>query len=295
MVRLKILCYGSLNIDYVYDVEHFVEPGETLNSLKMEKIHGGKGLNQAIAIARAGHPVALAGAVSASGAFLTEYCAQNGVSISDIVDSDAETGHAIIQVAPDGQNCILLYGGANRGISRPDIDRTLARFERGDYLVLQNEINHVDYLMNRGHALGMKIVFNPSPIDAAIDTYPLDKVDIMILNEIEAEKLTTAADPKEMLTQLGERYPNATVVLTLGAQGAYLRNGEDVLFQSAFSVNAVDTTGAGDTFTGYFVAGHAVGKPFDVILETASKAAAIAVSRKGASDSIPTMDEVAQY
>lgn len=292
---MKILCYGSMNIDYVYDVEHFVVPGETLSSMKMEKIHGGKGLNQAIAIARAGHKVYLAGAVSASGAFLTEYCHENGVDIGDVACSDAETGHAIIQVDPQGQNCILLYGGANRDIQRQNIDKTLAKFGQGDYLVMQNEINDIAYLMACGNEKGMKLVFNPSPMDANIDTYPLDKIDVMILNEIEGEKIAGTADPEKILERLGEKYPRAVIVLTLGARGAYLKHKQGVLFQPAFSVAAVDTTGAGDTFTGYLVAGLAAGEPFEVILETASKAAAIAVSRKGASDSIPTTGEVARY
>lgn len=289
---MKLLNFGSLNLDYVYSVEHFVQPGETLSSNKLERFCGGKGLNQSIAIARAGVPVWHAGKIGGEGGMLLELLRQAGVDTSYVEKSERMTGHAIIQVDKTGQNCILLHGGANTDIEEAFIDRVLAQFGKGDILLLQNEQNNLPYLMEQAHARGLQIACNPSPIDRGILQYPFEYVKWFILNEIEGNALTGKSGPEEIADTLLERYPHAAVVLTLGKQGVLYRDAETSLRHGTFRVKPVDTTGAGDTFTGYFLAGICQRLAVHEILHRASVASSIAVSRRGAAPSIPTLQEV---
>lgn len=193
----KILTFGSLNVDYVYHVPHFVAPGETLAASKREVNCGGKGLNQSIAAARAGAEVFHAGKIGADGQILTDMLSQSGVDISYIQHSSGPSGHAIIQVDPSGQNCILLFGGSNQEITTQEVDQVLANFGPGDRIILQNEINNLAYIMQQAAARGLDIVFNPSPIDASIQSLPLELVSLLVLNEIEgaAQAVPPLPDP----------------------------------------------------------------------------------------------------
>ena len=134
---MKVLNFGSLNIDYTYQVDHFVRAGETMSSESLQVFSGGKGLNQSIALSKAGADVWHAGAVGAGdGDFLIEQMKKAGVHTELIEHLDGQTGHAIIQKDPAGQNCILLYGGANQRITKEMVDRVLTQFEADDFLIL---------------------------------------------------------------------------------------------------------------------------------------------------------------
>ncbi|MCI7093143.1 MAG: PfkB family carbohydrate kinase, partial [Lachnospiraceae bacterium] len=171
----KILCFGSLNIDHVYSVDHFVAKGETLSSQKLETFTGGKGLNQSVALARAGAETYHAGAIGPDGSFLLDMMKEAGVHTDYVtMIPDAHTGHAIIQRDKEGDNCILLYGGTNQLITKEQADSVLNHFSAGDYLVLQNEINQLPYIVEKAHALGMTIVLNPSPMNEKVLQLPLD-------------------------------------------------------------------------------------------------------------------------
>ena len=187
---MKALNYGSLNIDFVYNVEHFVRSGETISSQNMAIFAGGKGLNQSVALAKSGIDTWHAGNIGEDGEFLAEILQKAGAHTDFISRLPGRNGHAIIQKQPNGQNCILLYGGSNRQNTRTQVDEVLSHFEKGDYLILQNEINEIAYIMERAHEKGMIIVLNPSPMDEKIFTYPLEYVDYFLLNEIEAKDLT---------------------------------------------------------------------------------------------------------
>lgn len=289
---MKILNFGSLNIDYVYSVDHFVNPGETLSSDKLELFCGGKGLNQSIAAARAGAPVFHAGKVGKEGGMLTDILNKSGVDITNAALSEKVTGHAIIQVDASGQNCILLHGGANTDIGEDFIDKVLSKFEPGDILLSQNEINNIPYLLKKAHERGLVIAYNPSPIDKNITSYPFEYVKYFILNEIEGNALTGKTEPQEIADELLRKYPKSAVVLTLGKHGVFYKDENESITYGTYKVKRVDTTGAGDTFTGYFLAGVYDGLDTKEILHRASIASSIAVSRKGASSSIPTLDEV---
>ena len=289
---MKVLNYGSLNVDYVYQVPHMVREGETLLSTEMNIFAGGKGLNQSIALAKAGVPVWHAGLIGEDGQVLLDACDAYGVHTDFIRKMKGKGGHTIIQVNEEGQNCILLYGGTNQMQTEGFADEVLNSFGEGDYLVLQNEINLLGYIIDRAYEKGMKIILNPSPMDDRLKSCDLNKVYLFMLNEIEGEQLTGTADPDGILKGLHSLYPEAKMVLTLGSRGAYYFDGEQKVFQDIFKVKAVDTTAAGDTFTGFFTAGMLAGKTVEECLRQAALASSIAVSRAGAAPSIPSMEEV---
>lgn len=288
----KILNFGSLNLDYVYAVEHFVAPGETISSNRMDVNCGGKGLNQSIALAKAGAKISHAGKIGSDGGRLKALLESYGVDTAYLKESDGPNGHAIIQVDKDGQNCILLFPGSNRRIEKAEVDACLADFGKGDYLLLQNEINLIPYIMEKAFENGLEIVFNPSPITEDILTFPLNKVSLFILNEIEGKALSGEDEPEKILHVLHEKYPAAKILLTLGEEGSFYFDGEKKIFQNIYKVKAVDTTAAGDTTTGYFLAGLAAGDEPAIALDRAARASSITVTRHGAAESIPTREEL---
>lgn len=290
----KVLSFGSLNLDSVYTVPHFVRAGETMSATAMETHCGGKGLNQSIALARAGVTVYHAGAVGPDGGCLLDALQKSGVDVSLIQKLPYPSGHAIIQRNTKGQNSILLYGGTNRMIRRQDIDHAISSFDRGDYIVLQNEISEMEYIMRAAGEKGLRIVLNPSPLDKMLLQYPLELADFILLNEVEASDLCGAVPEGQLLGRLRARFPQAAIVLTLGKKGvAYIDPTLHApLTHGIYDVPVVDTTGAGDTFTGYFIASIIRGTDQAEALRIASVASSLAVSRLGAEPSIPTIEEV---
>ena len=292
----KFLSFGSLNLDYTYSVPHFVRAGETLAASERKCFCGGKGLNQSIALAHAGGEVYHAGCIGADGAPLVEALRQAGVNTEFVRTIEGEaTGHAIIQNTADGENCILLFGGANQCITKAQIDFTLEHFGSGDMLVLQNEINCIDYLINAAKNKGMCVAFTPAPMGENVKAYPLEDADYILLNETEAKALVDSentVDAQSPADALSTRYENIHFVLTLGAAGAVYIHKNERIFQSAFPAAAVDTTAAEDTFAGFFLQSIAAGERVQAALETAAKAAAVCVTRRGAAPSIPTKEEL---
>lgn len=295
---MKVLNYGSLNIDYVYSLDHFVKRGETISSDSLDIFPGGKGLNQSLALGRAGAKVFHAGAIGKDGMFLLDLLKNSGIQIEHVrVLEGVQTGTAIIQKEKNGDNCIILYSGANHEISEKDIEETFQNFSEGDVLILQNEINAIGRIMEEAHQKGMQIILNPSPMNESIFQLPLEFVHYFILNEIEAAQilkldLVTVENAEKIVRELHQRYPQSKIVLTLGAEGSLYFDGELLLRQNAYKAKVVDTTAAGDTFTGYFVAGILNGDSVKTAMERATHAAAIAISRLGAAPSIPYDKEV---
>ncbi|WP_455035212.1 ribokinase [Lachnoanaerobaculum gingivalis] len=294
---MKVLNFGSLNLDYVYDVDHFVREGETISSTDMNIFCGGKGLNQSVALAKAGVKVYHAGAVgSADGAMLLKALSDVGADISYIKRYDMSSGHAIIQKNRAGNNCILLYGGANQNIGVDFIKEVLKDFDKGDILLLQNEVSNLSFIIDEGYKRGMSIVLNPSPINEKIFECDLEKVEYLILNEIEAADILGASDTgeDELIEKLTKRFPGMKIVLTLGEKGSVYVDKTQKIRQEIYKTDVVDTTAAGDTFTGYFIAGIVAGIDVAGSLKQAAGAASITVSRKGASPSIPFAREVCE-
>lgn len=289
---MKVLNFGSLNLDYTYQVSHISRPGETIRAKDVSMNLGGKGFNQSVALSRAGLACYHAGLVGEEGLEFYDACETFGIKTDYIKTVTGRCGHTVIQVDEDGQNCILLFGGANQKNSKEYVDEVLKNFDTGDIIVLQNEINELPYIIDQAFAKGMTIVLNPSPFDERLDACDLGKVSIFIFNETEGQQMTGMTTPATIVAAMAASYSNAKIVLTLGEGGSIYHHGDEELYQAAFKVAAVDTTAAGDTFTGYFIAGLVKKLPMREVLINASKAAALAVTKAGAAISIPFMSEV---
>lgn len=289
---MKIVNFGSLNYDYVYFVDHIVLPGETISSTDLSVFCGGKGLNQSIALSLAGAEVFHAGLIGDDGDLLMETCKSHGVNTQFIRKASARCGNAIIQVSKSGQNSIVLFGGANRQNTKEYIDEVLASFSEGDYVLLQNEMNLPEYIIEQAYAKKMTIVLNPSPYNESLERCDLAKISFFILNEVEGMQITGEKAVGKILTAMLLKYPGARIVLTLGKQGAIYADCEKTSLHGIYDVEVVDTTAAGDTFTGYFIASDIAGKPVEESLRLASIASSLAVSKKGAVDSIPYLEKV---
>ncbi len=288
----SVLNFGSINVDYVYTVEHFVRPGETISCQEYRRFAGGKGLNQSIALAQAGAYVYHAGKVGSTDTWLKTLMEDKGVDTGFVEIISGSSGHAIIQVNAAGENAIIIVGGANQLMSESDVQRIVADFEPDDYLLVQNEVNAVPLIIQSAKAKGLKIVFNPAPMSADVLNYPIGLVDILIVNETEAHSLTEESEPERIYETLNQRFPQIALVLTMGNKGAAYFSPQARFFQPAEKVHGVDTTGAGDTFIGFFLAELISTNDPKAALAYATRAAAICVTRHGAADSIPSRREL---
>lgn len=292
----KVLNFGSLNLDYVYQVSHFVKPGETLSAVSQTINAGGKGLNQSVALAKAGAEVYHAGCLGLGGEKLEKTLREYGVNTSFLLPVNQIQGNAVIQVTPSGENSIVLFGGSNHCISEEQVNKALSAFGEGDFLVLQNEINNLPMIIDKARAIGMVIFLNPSPFDDRLDQVDFGKLDWLLVNEIEAEQFTGENTPAAVWQNVHNRYPKLSLLLTQGSQGSYAfrvnKAGLEKEFQHAYPVKAVDTTGAGDTYTGFFISSLLNNLPLTECMKRASMAAAISVMRSGAARSIPSAEEV---
>jgi len=289
-----ILNIGSINADHVYRVGQIVRPGETCASTSYARFAGGKGFNQSVALARAGAAVAHVGCVGPDGGWLRDALAQDGVEVRRVSTMAVPTGHALIQVDDAGENAIVIHAGANGALEATEVGLAIGATATGDWVLLQNETNIVGGAIRLAHGRGRKVVLNPAPMSSAVLDMPLELVDVLILNESEGEALAAVAEPERILAALRGRYPQATVILTLGAQGVLADGGQGVVRQAAFPVQAVDTTAAGDTFIGYFLAAWTEGMEMARALRWACRASSICVTRAGAASSIPRRDEVGE-
>lgn len=297
---MKVFNYGSINIDHIYRVGDFVRPGETLASNNYRMMLGGKGANQSIALVKAGVMVQHIGRISDADEWICKKFQEYGIGAYCLQLVDEPTGHAIIQVSDAGENAILLHGGANQSNSLNNLAEYLSSGESGDWLLLQNECNLTSEALELAKKQGMIVAFNPAPMSDDVRDMPLQCVDYLVVNEIEAEDLlndakANASQPESLLTQLLERYPHLKIVLTLGAKGVMYKDAEQTITVAAQKVEPIDTTAAGDTFIGYFIQQAMSGASIRTALEVASKASAITVQTLGASESIPDLYTVQSY
>ncbi len=291
----KILNYGSLNIDKTFSLDHIVKPGETISSFSYEENAGGKGCNQAGALAKAGCDVYMAGKIGFDGKFLLNLLKNFNVNIENINKEGSTTGQAIIQVSKDGQNSIILSPGANFENSKEEIDLVLKNFSKGDFLILQNEINNIEYLINKGYEKGLTICFNPSPFTNEILKLPLKKISYFFVNEIEAAQITQNKcnnNFETILDAICKKFLTSHIVMTMGKAGSYYSYKEKTYHQPIIDSPVVDTTAAGDTFMGYFIASLIFNYNEKEALYYATKASSITVSKKGALTSIPLKKDI---
>lgn len=289
---MAIINFGSINIDHVYQVPHFVQPGETLSSNSYQKLLGGKGANQSFALAKAGVTVRHVGLINESDFAVKQALIRAGVDCKHVKGTETPSGHAIIQVADSGENSIVLYAGANHELSPEHVKTALAEANPGDWILTQNETSAIAEAMEQAKEQGLKIAFNPAPMTESVRELQLEKVDLLIVNEVEAEALSGKSSMEDIETYFRECYPNTEVILTLGSKGAKLLRQTESVFASAFNVTAVDTTAAGDTFIGFFLSSYVQGVDAETCIRRACAASAVAVTRLGAAQSIPSVEEV---
>ncbi|NVK16505.1 MAG: ribokinase [Rhodobacteraceae bacterium] len=279
---------GSINADMVYTMPHLPAAGETLAAISLDRFLGGKGANMSVAATRAGSDVHHIGAVGPDGDWAVKRLEGYGVGISHIVQADTPTGHAIIAVEPEGENQIILFPGANRTLKRGQMEKALSQAGTGDILVMQNETSMQAEAAQLGRKMGLRVCYAAAPFDAKAVQAVLPYLDFLILNEVEAQQLKQATGKEP--GGLGVK----DVIITLGAKGARHIDGESgaVSDVPALAVTPVDTTGAGDTFTGYVLSGLDLGLTVAEAMEQASRAGALMVTRRGTADVIPTLEEV---
>lgn len=290
---MKVINIGSLNIDHIYRIDRFLLPGETKSAASYTVNAGGKGLNQSIALAKAGATVYHGGVVGADGGILLDVLRDAGVHLEFLQQLQETCGHAIIQVDDAGQNCILLHGGTNQQLTRPYIDCLLQHCTSEDILLLQNETNFVDYIIEQAAQRNIRIAFNAAPMQAAVQQYPLDRLSWLIVNEVEGAQLVGGNSFEETMRRLRKAYPNTAIVLTLGAAGVWYCDATQEYRLGACSIpRIVDTTAAGDTFLGYFLAGMLSNSSVHEALTRATVASALAIGHPGAAISIPLASDV---
>ncbi len=288
----RLFNYGSCCIDHVYQVPHFVAPGETLSALSYEIYPGGKGLNQSIAAAKAGAHVTHIGALGEDGKHLKQLLDRHGVDTEHVSIASSPSGHAIIQINPEGENAIFIHGGTNLDDHISLLEEGLATAEPGDWLLIQNETSGNLKAIEIAKLRSMRVAFNMAPMNQRALDLPLKDIDLFIVNETEGAALTGEQTPERILDQVAKTFPDAQIVLTLGEQGAWYQNAKTRQHAPARQVQVVDTTGAGDTFTGFFLAGLINGLEPLASLHQGCAAAGISVERPGAATSIPSLDEV---
>ncbi|WP_420342587.1 PfkB family carbohydrate kinase [Paenirhodobacter sp.] len=279
---------GSINADHVYRLPHLPRPGETLAAQDYAVGLGGKGANQSVALALAGAQVRHIGAIGVDGRWMAERLAEFGVECSAVAELAMASGHAIIEVDAAGENAILIYPGANRAIAAPRVVQALAAAQAGDWFITQNETSAQAEAAAAAHAQGLSVAYSAAPFEAAAVRAVLPHVTLLIVNEVEAAQLCA-----EMGVALKD-LPVPHLVVTLGARGAVWHDlGAGLAHETpAFPVIPVDTTGAGDTFAGYLIAGLSQGLEPPAATRRAAAAAARKVTRAGAADAIPARDAV---
>ena len=284
----RVFNFGSLNIDHVYRVRSISRPGEAVPAADYHRFAGGKGANQSFAIARAGGSVAHMGKIGPEGRWMLGPMNRDGVDTSHVLVGDEPGGHAIIQVDDQGENSIVVYGGSNRQISRDEIDAAFSFVQKDDVILLQNEISEIPHIIEQAAQRDLPVFLNAAPMDKDVCEYPLSLISAFFINQLEGSDLTGETDTNLIVEKMKSRFPESIIVLTLGRGGCLFDDGKT----QGCDVDVVDTTGAGDTFIGYFMAAVCRGGSLETGLKLANQAASICVSRSGAADSIPYDKEV---
>ena len=293
----NILVIGSLNMDLVINTDRMPQAGETIHGKGFAHFPGGKGANQASACARAGGNVKMLGKVGddAYGDILLKNLSQDGVNINGIEREKISTGVAVITVF-NGENSIILDKGANGLVDRDYIDRHIDAIDWADYIIMQYEIPMETgvYVAQIVKSKGKTLIIDPAPMmEAPSELYRM--ADIILPNETETAQLVGEGNDDEASVKKMYELGCKNVIMTLGKKGSIYYNGENMINQPAYKVKAIDTTGAGDCFTGSMVAALASDKTMEEALEFASKASAIAVGRRGAQPSFPWKSEVEKW
>lgn len=297
----KILVIGSLNVDMVMKVDHMPVAGETILCDGMKLVAGGKGANQACAAGRLGTDVIMLGAIGndAYGEMQRQSLLQSGVDVSGLLTKEkVSTGTAFITVNKEGNNSIVVVQGANAQFTPEDIEAHRNLIEECEIVILQLEIpmDTVLYAVKLARKLGKIVLLDPAPAPEHFPEELYQYIDIIKPNESELSRLTGIADAQNHLeeaVQILKDHGVKNVLVTLGGEGAYLdAENKPAVHIPAKKVKVVDTTAAGDSFTAALAAMILDGKTLEEAAEFANQVSAIVVTREGAQDSIPTLQEV---
>jgi len=292
---MAVINFGSINVDHVYQVDHFVQPGETLASSDYQRLLGGKGANQSIALARAGSDVWHVGKVNESDAIFKQTMIRENINCKHVSCTETASGHAIIQVTPSGENAIVLFGGANHELTEKDIMHALDAAKSSDWVLTQNETSGIDQVLLQAKEKGLKVAFNPAPMTESVKHLPHQCIDLLIVNEVEAEEISGHENLDKIEAYFRQEWPHAEVLITLGKAGVRMLKKDKTIDVPAFEVTAVDTTAAGDTFIGFFLSAYSDHSDSKTALLRACAASALAVTKAGAAQSIPTKEEVNRF
>jgi ribokinase len=301
----RVVVVGSINTDLVARAPHLPRPGETISGHEFSQVAGGKGANQAVAAARIGAQVSMVGCIGsdANGGQRLHDLEAEGIDCAGIEVSQTQpTGVALITVSDEGQNTIVVVAGSNGELTPAQVQRHEAMLRSADVVVCQLESpwDAVHATLALARRLGKTTVLNPAPATEPLPAEWMPLVDYLVPNEVEAAILAglpveSESGARRAAAEL-QRAGARNVIVTLGAQGAYLlREGGEGAHFAAPEVRAVDTTAAGDTFIGVFASQLAARHPLDAAIGLAQRAAAISVTRAGAQPSIPTRDEVDSF
>lgn len=277
---------GSINIDNFYEVPHLPAPGETLAARSFGFGLGGKGANMSVAAARGAARVSHIGAVGSDGRWTRERLMEYGVDTPHIAEVQTPTGHANIVIDAQAENNIVLFQGANVKLTEAIIGQALTEASPGDYLLMQNETNGQEYAAATAQSLGLRVAYAAAPFEADAIARLLGRIDLLVLNEVEATQLEQATG------KTAEALGVSDVVITLGEKGCKWVSNNGVRHFDAYPAEAVDTTGAGDTFTGYLIAGLDRGMQMPDAIDLALKAGSLMVMRRGTADVIPDLKEI---
>lgn len=292
-----IVVVGSINLDLVATTHHIPAPGETVLGLDFQEHPGGKGANQAVAVARLGYPVHMIGRVGndAFGTQLRKHLASAGVDLSAVMTSEGPSGIAVIVVAQTGENSIVVVPGANALVTPRDLDNHIELIRSAGMVLTQLEtpLETVLHLATLCVQEGVPLMLDPAPA-RALPKELVEKVTWFTPNETEAAFFVdVAAHDTSAIAQALIDNGSKHVVLKLGARGAYVATTDQPgVAISPFAVVAVDTTAAGDCFNGAFATALCMGQDPTSSARFAAAAAAIAVTRAGAQPSMPTAQEV---
>lgn len=300
---MKNICViGSLNMDLVVNVDAMPKPGQTIIGSNFKEVPGGKGANQAVAMARLNGNVSMIGKVGEDGfgQTLISSLKNDKVDTTYIQTAKGSTGVALITVDKNAQNSIVVSPGANFEVKEEDIDNNIKAIENSEIVVLQLEtpLNTIKYALNKAKELNKYTILNPAPA-VKLDDEIIKNVDLLTPNETELEiisgvSIETEEDIQKAAQIMIEKGVKELIV-TLGSKGSLYINKEKSMFKKAYKVEAVDTTAAGDSYTGALAVALSQDKGIEDAMDFASKVGALSVLKEGAQSSLPTLEDVKNF
>lgn len=300
---MKNICViGSLNMDLVVNVEKMPKAGQTLLGSNFKEVPGGKGANQAVAMARLNGKVTMIGKVGndSFGETLVNSLKKDNVNTDYIQVEKGPSGVALITVDKNAQNSIVVAPGANYKLTKEDIDKNIDAIKNSDIVVVQLEtpLETIKYALKKAKELGKYTILNPAPA-VVLEDEIIENVDLLTPNETELEiisgKSISNEDDINECAQIMINKGVKELIVTLGSKGSLYINKETSMFKKAYKVEAIDTTAAGDSYTGALAVAISIGKDMEYAMDFASKVGALSVMKEGAQSSLPTLIEVENF